>query len=492
MKNIKNILKNTTALIIIAVILISCQSGLDDAYNNPNAVTEIDDAALFTNAVRSLLLQTTGGATSEFAGQYAHYYVEGSTARKPDQYFDNFDGTYADVYDGFYSGVIKHVEEVMVITTTEGTKNEVRYAMANIISVMGFAVITDAFGEIPYTEGGKGKTEGIITPKYDTQEFIYKDMIERLGKSIQVLKSADPAKGYPGSDPLFDNDLSKWVRLANSMRLRLGMRLRLADNTLSRQVVAQCLTEPLMEDPSHNASLIQTEGNGNSWYNRKTGYPLVKMSEMMIDQLVSTSDPRLPVFVSKNEAGEYLGQLNGLNDIAFGGSQFETKSNMGDAISSPESLHYVMTAAEVWLLRAEAALTYDGDAVKANELYRKGIETSLEQWEVDGVDIVSFLASPTATLTGTTAEMEEQIGVQMWVGLTPNYFESWSYIRRTGYPVIAERTAVNLDRGVTNGIMPKRFMYSTSELSANGVNVQAAIERQGPNKIDTPVWWDKN
>ena len=269
MKNIKNILKNTTALIIIAVILISCQSGLDDAYNNPNAVTEIDDAALFTNAVRSLLLQTTGGATSEFAGQYAHYYVEGSTARKPDQYFDNFDGTYADVYDGFYSGVIKHVEEVMVITTTEGTKNEVRYAMANVISVMGFAVITDAFGEIPYTEGGKGKTEGIITPKYDTQEFIYKDMIERLGKSIQVLKSADPAKGYPGSDPLFDNDLSKWVRLANSMRLRLGMRLRLADNTLSRQVVAQCLTESLMEDPSHNASLIQTEGNGNSWYNRK-------------------------------------------------------------------------------------------------------------------------------------------------------------------------------------------------------------------------------
>jgi len=500
MKNIKNTLKYTTALIITAVVLISCQSGLDDAYNNPNAVTEIDDAALFTNAVRSLLLQTTGGATSEFAGQYAHYYVEGSTARKPDQYFDNFDGTYADIYDGFYGGVIKHIEEVMVITTTDGTRNEVRYAMADVISVMGFAVITDAFGEIPYTEGGKGKTEDILMPKYDTQEFIYTDMIERLGESIQVLKLADPTKGYPGSDPLFDNDLSKWVRLANSMRLRLGMRLRMADNALSRQVVAQCLTEPLMEDPSHDGSMLQTEGSGNYWYLRKTGYPSVKMSEMMINQLVSTSDPRLTVFVSKNkdeddpdyEEGIYIGQLNGLNDIAFGASNFETKSNMGRAISSPESLHYIMTAAEVWLLRAEAALVYDVDLAKANDLYRKGIKTSMDQWEIDAIDIVDFLASPIATLTGTIAEMEEQIGTQMWVGLTPNYFESWSHVRRTGYPVITERTKDYLDRGVTKGIMPKRFLYPNDELSANGVNVKAAIERQGPNKIDTPVWWDKN
>jgi len=492
MKNIKYIIKNTLIAGLVLIVFGSCESSLDSVYDNPNAVTEIDDAALFANAVRSLVFQTTSSATSEFAGQYAHYYVEGSTARKPDQYFDNFDGTYSGMYSGFYGGVIRHIEEVMVITTTNGTQNEVRYAMANVISVMGFAVITDAFGEIPYTEGGKGKTEGNITPKYDTQEFIYKDMIERLGESIHVLKSADPAKGYPGSDPLFNNDLDKWVRMANSMRLRLGMRIRFADNTLSKQVVAQCLNDPLMEDYSQDAAMIQTEGNGNSWYNRKTGYPLVKMSEMMIDQLVNTTDPRLPVFVAKNEEDKYAGQLNGLNDLAFGASKYQSKSNMGDAISSKESLHYILTAAETWFLRAEAALVYDSNPAKANDLYRMGIKTSLDQWEVDGVDIINFLASPTATLTGTTSEMEEQIGIQMWVALTPNYFESWSNIRRTGYPVIAERTATNLDRGVTKGIMPKRFLYGSSEISANGTNVEEAIQRQGPNKIDTPVWWDKN
>jgi hypothetical protein len=95
-------------------------------------------------------------------------------------------------------------------------------------------------------------------------------------------------------------------------------------------------------------------------------------------------------------------------------------------------------------------------------------------------------------LDGTIDDMEEQIGIQMWVAITPNYFESWSHMRRTGYPVIAQRTAVYLDRGVTQGYMPKRFLYSTQEFSTNGTNVEEAVARQGPNKIDTPVWWDQN
>lgn len=491
MINTQYIVKRTIFALFILMSFNSCQSGLEDIYDNPNAITTVDDAFLFTNAVRSLFTQTVDQSAYRFAGQHAHYLVAGSTARRPDQYGDNFGDEYYDMSNGMYGGVIKHIEDVLVITSTEGTKNEVRNAMANVIAVMGFAVITDAYGEIPYTEGGKGKTEGIITPKYDTQDFIYRDLIERLTNSIDVLKTADPEMGYPGSDPIYDNDHSKWVRLANSVRLRLAMRMRLADNSLSKQIVTMCLADPLMEDTSHDAWMIQTEGNGNRWYSLKTGYPFIKVSDMMVNQLVSTSDPRLPVFVSKDDNNEYRGQLNGLTDIAFGASQYESKSNMGDAISSKESKMYIMTATEVWFLRAEAALAYDNDPIAANDLFRMGIETSLNQWEVEPVDIVDFMAGSTATLSGTSVEMEEQIGIQMWVGITPNYFESWSHMRRTGFPVIAERTSIILERGVTKGIMPKRFMYGTQELSTNGVNVGEAISRQGPNKIDTPVWWDK-
>ncbi|MEN8186835.1 MAG: SusD/RagB family nutrient-binding outer membrane lipoprotein [Bacteroidota bacterium] len=492
MKNIQHIIKRTLVTFSFGLVFISCQSSLEDIYDNPNAVTTIDDAALFTKATRDLFIQTTGRSTYGFTGQYAHYFVAGSSERRPDQYGDNFDGDYNDFSEDMYGGVIRHIEEVLMITSTEGTKNDLRNAMANVIAVMGYTVITDAYGEIPYTEGGKGKTEGIINPKYDTQEYIYKDLIERLSESIAILKIANPAEGYPESDPIYDNDLNKWVRLANSVRLRLAMRIRYADNTLSKQVVSQCLEEPLMEDPSHDASLVQTEGNGNSWYFHRTKYPGIKVSEMMIDQLMSTADPRLPVFVSKDMNGNYSGQLNGLNDESFGISDFVSKSDIGVAISSKESKMYVMTATETWFLRAEAALAYDNDPTTANELFRKGIETSLIQWDVENLKITDFMSNSTTSLTGTNDQMEEQIGTQMWIAITPNYFESWSNIRRTGYPVIAERKATNLSRGVTNGIMPKRFLYSTIEMSTNGKNINEAISRQGPNKIDTPVWWDKN
>ncbi|MCG2461792.1 SusD/RagB family nutrient-binding outer membrane lipoprotein [Flavobacteriaceae bacterium F89] len=490
MKYIQNTIQKISIALVVGILLLSCQNNLDDLRENPNAVTEIDDAALFTKAVRSLFLGTTDVSALRFSGHYGHYFVAGSTARIPDQYGDNFDSQYNDMYTDMYGGPIRHIEDVLEITTADGTKNEVRHAMADVIAVLAYAKITDAFGDIPYTEGGKGKTEDILLPKYDTQESIYKDMIGRLGNSIAVLKSADPAMGYPNSDPVFNNDLDKWVKFANSVRLRLGMRIRFADNALSKEIVAQCLAAPLMEGNGDDAFMIQTEGNGNPWYNARTGFPSVKMSTFLLDQLESTADPRLPKFFMLDQAGQYSGETNGLNDVAFGESNFAAKSDMGLALSSQDSKMYMITASEVWLLRAEAALIFQNDPAKANELYRKGIERSLHQWEIDGTEISNFMASPITTLAG--ANDEEQIGTQLWLALIPNYFEGWTQIRRTGYPIIKERTYDNLSRGVTNGNLPTRFLYSSFELSSNHINVEEAISRQGANKIDTPVWWDKN
>ena len=204
----------------------------------------------------------------------------------------------------------------------------------------------------------------------------------------------------------------------------------------------------------------------------------------------TTSDPRLPVYVSKDASGKYSGITNGLNDVVFGSSNFAAKSDMGLALSSKESKLYLMAAAEVWFLRAEAALVYNNDKTLANTNYRKGIEASLDQWAVIAADKTAFLATTTASLAGTNDE--ERIGTQMWLALTPNYFEAWTNIRRVGFPVIPVRTSADLEKGVTNGIMPKRFLYSSFEISSNNANVTEAIKRQGDNKIDTPVWWDKN
>ena len=490
MQTIHHKIRKTVVVAALGMLLLSCEGHLEDLYENPNAVTTIDDSALFTKAVRSLFQGTTDNGSAHFAGMHAHYYVAGSTWRAPDQYGDGHDQDYNSIMNDGYSGTIRHIEEVLEHTSSPGTQNDVRNAIAHVISVLGYAKITDGFGDIPYSEGGKGKSQDILLPKYDTQESIYKDMIIRLTSSINVLKSADPAMAYPNSDPIYDNDLGKWVRFANSVRLRLAMRLRYADAGLSQSTVTQCLSEPLMETPEHDAYMIETEGTGNAWFTRRTGFPSIKMSTLLINQLEGTNDPRLSVFVSQDANGQYSGIVNGLTDQAFGNSNFANLSDMGLALSSPESKLYVMTAAETWLLRAEAALAYDNDPVQANILFRKGIEVSLNQWEVGEAEITGFMTSSTATLSGVNNE--EQIGVQMWLAVIPNVFEGWSHIRRTGYPVIPVRTSEDLSAGATNGIMPNRFNYSSFELGSNSSNVQEAISRQGANKIDTPVWWDKN
>ncbi|MEO1010776.1 MAG: SusD/RagB family nutrient-binding outer membrane lipoprotein [Bacteroidota bacterium] len=471
-------------------LVISCDDRLDDLRDNPNAVTSIDDAALFAKGVRDLFLETTSQSASRFGGHYGHYFVAGTVARFPDLYGDGFDGNYNGMYRSMY-GTIRHIEEVLVITSTPETENSVRHAMADIITVLGFAKITDAYGDVPYTEGGKGKTSDILRPIYDTQQSIYEDLIRRLSSSIAVLQNADPALGYPGElDPIFGNDLDKWIRFANSVRLRLGMRLRFADNALSRATVEQCLSAPLMEDNSHDAYIIQTEGNGNPWFNNRTNFPIIKMSTRLIDQLEGTGDPRLPIFVSPDGNGEFTGITNGLTNTAFGQAGFDTKSDIGVPISSQDTRIYMITAAETWFLRAEAALVYDNDPNMANELYRNGVATALSQWEIDPASITGFLESASGSLNGVNDE--EQIGVQLWLAVIPNFFEGWTQIRRTGFPVIEQRTADNLEPGVTNGFLPTRFLYSSFELSSNNENVTTAIDRQGPNRIDTPVWWDQN
>jgi len=110
-------------------------------------------------------------------------------------------------------------------------------------------------------------------------------------------------------------------------------------------------------------------------------------------------------------------------------------------------------------------LAYDQGRDKAKEYFRNGISTSLKKWEIDQAKINEFMANPVAQLAGDNKE--EQIGNQMYLALVPNYFKGWTHIRRSRYPVIPKRTSEHLSKGASNGIMPKRFKYSTFEMGAN-------------------------
>ena len=158
---------------------------------------------------------------------------------------------------------------------------------------------------------------------------------------------------------------------------------------------------------------------------------------------------------------------------------------------------YLITAGQIWLLRSEVALfEIDGATGDANTIYQTAIRLAMEQWNIDSGSIDLYLDNENeATLGADRDDNFRKISTQMWITSVPNAFESWCTIRRTGYPVIDQRTTPDLSAGVTNGFMPTRVSYpTTKEKSINGDNMQEAIDRLpgGEDKIDAKVWWDKH
>jgi hypothetical protein len=351
--------------------------------------------------------------------------------------------------------------------------------------------MTDLFGDMPYSEGGYGQT-GNLLPEYDPQSFIYEDMIEKLGASIQAMKTGDAEDAFPGFDPLFNNDLEKWVRFSNALRLRLAMRMRFANPTLASTVIQQCTEEPLMVSNEDNAQIITYDDPDlyNQWYSHFQMTPW-KMSRKLVDWLKATNDPRLYVWVEQNTYGDYVGAENGLNEIAWSQMPWDSISDPTPALYARDMPVYFMCAAETRFYTAEATLLGLNPGGDANALYQEGIRLAMEQWNVEPDSITNFINNiPIATLSGDLETALEQIGTQLWLSLVTNFIESYSSIRRLGYPVIPNRTDEWLDKGETNGVLPKRFLYPYDEVATNSANVQEAIDRQGPNELTTPVWWD--
>ena len=495
MKKLINIIK-AFSVFSLFLLLWACEDSLVKMNENPNAITKIEDKFLFTSAVKSTIEVNPLMYDLRMGSQYSHMYVSPGLGRSADRYEDFNQGVY-NAAMGLSFSRIKYIREIILLNEDEDGNpvNEVKLALANILGVCNFAKLTDLYGAIPYTEGGWGR-KNILYPAYDSQEFIYHDMMDKLKNSIDVLKSADPAEAYPDFDPLYNNDLSKWVRFANSLRLRLAMRARFIDPSNSSQVISECLSDPLIENYEQNAQLEHDAGDqeelNNPWYKLYIVKEQWKMGKLFVDQLKSTNDPRLPIFVEANPDGEYIGISNGLTDLDHGNNFSKNKfCYPSENLYAKDMPSYFLCSDEVAFLKAEAALfgLSQGDA---NALYQEGIQKAMEKWNIPQDQIANFIANEAeATLTGSNEEKFEQIATQTWIAFIPNFTEIYSNMRRTDYPTIAKR-GEDMAQGVTDGVFPKRLLYGTDELSSNGENVADAIAQQGPNKITTALWWDVN
>ncbi|MCD8265264.1 MAG: SusD/RagB family nutrient-binding outer membrane lipoprotein [Tannerellaceae bacterium] len=350
-----------------------------------------------------------------------------------------------DVFEKVYGGWAQ------IKTMTEGEGQ--LFAWAEIIRITAMQRLTDMYGPLPYSEIESGN----LAVGYDTQEEVYKQMFDDLDKAIDVLTSfVEENPDYSAManfDQVYQSDFRKWVIYANSLKLRMALRIVYADPVLAKQKAEEAVKHPMgvMTANEHNA-LNQFPQNPiwtvcEAWSDSRAAADIIAY-------MVGYNDPRLSSYFTRNKlesGGEYLGLRVGITI---------PPATITDNYSYPA---FSRADATIWMMASEAAFNRAEGALRgwdmggsAQEWYETGIRLSFEQWMAGGYD--AYIADDTSTLGALTdpdpdlaapavssitikwSETDdfetklERLITQKWIALFPLGQEAWSEQRRTGYP----------------------------------------------------------
>lgn len=515
----KNLFKTMYLIlgVFAAFTMSSCEDGLEELNQDPDAYAEVIPGYIFTKAQLSAVdINYFGTAVLTIGGSMQQFATYKEVPAAGDKYFN-------DAYSkGYFSGgysAVNEIEEVIRVVS-ENPEDVNKLSAARIWRVYIYHHLTDLYGDIPYTEAGKGSSEGIYTPKYDEQSFIYNDMLNELE---QAASAFDTAKETFGSADLFyDGNVDQWKKFAYSLMLRLGMRLTevdegLAQNWVQKAIAGGVITE--MEDIAYieyvDGSQVASRNpiarglmngdyiNPQSVENVEGG----KLAKTFIDHLKETDDPRLNaisvVWVESGSGGFVADTTSalqkGMPNAVFNNrpEDFPTYSEPHpETILAYDSPLFVMTSTEVYLLLAEAAIRgwHSGDAAN---LYENAVRASMKLWslygsagEISDQRIEDYLAENPFKTGASFEEQMEQIQTQKWVALfIVDQYEIFANWRRTGYP---DLVPVDYPGNLTGGRIPTRFVLPDSESTINSTNFQEAVDRQGVgNTLTSTVWWDQ-
>lgn len=477
---------------LLAILGVSACDSFDVSNENPDVATSIENnpELLLTNAQLGSIRRQIGAGWSEgnLMAQYG--------ARIVFTEFDLFNwGSQSGLWDGNYLN-IRDLEELEKIAVSKG--NGSYEALAIIMKAWIFQILTDLWGDIPYSQASMANAdEPVYTPVYDTQEAIYNNMLSELKRANDLLAATTiPIKG----DVVFNGDLAKWRKFANSLRLRVAMRLSEAAPSVAQSVVAEIANNPsqypVMASNSDNAVLKFLSSNPNahpitqeSVY-RVGSYNEYRISETIVNILRAASDPRLEFFAdpTANSVVNGTPMIDGMQNGIVDGPAYGYKG--GDAFLSKFNIDYfffcancnegrLMIYSEVQFILAEAAQR-GWISADAATFYNEGITSNFAYW---GLEMpADYLERATVKYDG----MLETIMKQKYVALFYTDFQGFIEYKRTGFP-----STIKPGPNAFLPIYPSRFLYQGKEEALNKANLDAAISRQGPDEISTKVWWEK-
>ena len=370
--------------------------------------------------------------------------------------------------------------------------------------------VADYYGPIAYSHFGE------LTNLYDPLDEVYAQFLSELDESIATLEkvAASGAKLLEDYDLVYGGDTAAWVRFANSLRLRLAMRIRYADAALARTEAEKSIASPFGVIVDNSGNAVMSGVGHHPIYEINTNFndADTQVGASLEVYLNGYNDPRMFKYAKPAADGKLHGVRPGIAP-----SSWTDYKNTAGKVSAPNASIYIicwLNAAEAAFLRAESALLGWSMGGSAKEFYEQGIKLSFQEWGVEGaasyianntakpadykapVGRMTVTAPSTVTIAWNEALSEEKklekIGTQKWLALFPNSCEAWAEYRRLHYPVLIT-PANNFSNGVVNtdqGI--RRVPYPVSEQSDNAAGYASGVEALGGNdNAGTRLWWDQ-
>lgn len=505
----------------------SCTDNFEDLNLHPTDPTEDD----MTESERLGNLFSTLISTIHFEQENDNQHVEQMVGAQYGGYMvttNNWQGTNFGTFNPSGDWVNTPFNTIMIdfnsnyakIKKETGGKGPV-YAWANILRVATMLRVADTYGPIPYSKIG----EGGITVEYDSLEDAYHYMFNDLNSSIAFFTAylADNPTGNPMGDfdPIYGGDFGKWLKFANSLKLRMAVRVALVDTEYAKKAIQEAIASGLIETNADNAILKVQKKNpyhlsANDWRD-------LAISATLSAYMNGYNDPRRPAYMTQaSYQSAYRGVRMGIADINK--DRYSNATYFSKPAFKADSPLLVYCAAETSFLKSEAILRgwIAGDDTMAKTYYEEGIRLSMEQHGLKSDEYTSYLTQTTSPesyrdiYTGISVSVStpitvawdnagtnsntklEKIITQKWLANFPLGFESWCDHRRTGFPqffpAVNNLSSSGFIGSVTNtsSRLVRRLPFPQSQYQGNGENVKKAVQMLGgDDTANTDLWWAK-
>jgi hypothetical protein len=418
------------------------------------------------------------------------------------------------VWIQFFRFVSGDLGEVLAVTDpVENPGYETLWAVAQIYRVILYERIANYWGPIPYSQANNAES---VVP-YDSEEDIYKSFFTTLDDALAILNANKGGNAFSTHDQIYSGDIDRWITFANTLRLRIAMRISEVEPALAQSEAEKAVSAGVMASNEDNA-LFQTTVNSPHGMPQMIPWNEFRMSAAMESVLKGYEDPRMKHFFDPAvKDAQYRGLRNGYTVVDLVTKpelHYDTLSSIGPQwkpVDVQNSLPWeILLSPEAYFLRAEGALKGWNMGGTAEEFYNKGIEMSMYHWDIIDDEVISAYQQsanvpiathdapePVSTIpvkfdAADDAVALEQIATQKWLGLYPDGWEAWADLRRRDLPKMYPRMASdNPDVGVDELMRRVTFVTGEYELNAEAVE-DAKVKLGGPDKDkgSTRLWWD--